>query len=259
MAGAIHGALQAGALATTFASSQGLLLMIPNLYKIAGELTAFCMHVAARALATHALSIFGDHSDVMATLTRVLEGMVDAVREQAASLAMLGIGLPEVPASIPAITFREAREMISEATNADIRHEPDLAPDDERWLGEWARRTRGSEFLFVIGYPLAKRPFYTHPDPQHPEFSNSFDLLFRGVELVTGGQRLHRYNDYLAALEVRGLNPAVLAGYLEAFKYGMPPHGGFAIGLERWVAALVGVSNIRGAALFPRDRQRLLP
>ena len=98
-----------------------------------------------------------------------------------------------------------------------------------------------------------------YADPERPEFSNSFDLLFRGLELVTGGQRLHRYEDYLAALEDRDLDPEPLAGYLEAFKYGMPPHGGFAIGLERWVAQLVGASNIRETTLFPRDLHRLTP
>ena len=106
---------------------------------------------------------------------------------------------------------------------------------------------------------MIKRPFYTHPDPSQLEYSNSFDLLFRGTELVTGGQRLHRYEDYLAALAERGLDPAPLAGYLEAFKHGMPPHGGFAIGLERWLAQLTGATNIRETTLFPRDQQRLLP
>ncbi|HUR77445.1 MAG TPA: amino acid--tRNA ligase-related protein [Acidimicrobiales bacterium] len=110
--------------------------------------------------------------------------------------------------------------------------EPDLAPADERWLGEWARAQHGSEFVFVTGYPMVKRPFYTHPDPTNPELSNSFDLLFRGVELVTGGQRLHRSEDYEAALA--GQDTAPYDGYLQAFRYGMPPHGGFAIGLERF-------------------------
>jgi nondiscriminating aspartyl-tRNA synthetase len=125
--------------------------------------------------------------------------------------------------------------------------------EHERWLGEWATRTHGSDFLFVVGYPMVKRPFYTHPDQLRPEFSNSFDLLFRGMELVTGGQRLHRYADYLAALAARGLSPEPLAGYLEAFKHGMPPHGGFAIGLERWLARLIGAMNVRETTLFPRD------
>jgi len=104
-----------------------------------------------------------------------------------------------------------------------------------------------------------KRPFYTHPDPARPEFSNSFDLLFRGLELMTGGQRLHRYEDSVAALAARGERPEAYVGYLEAFRHGMPPHGGFAIGLERWVARLVEAANIRETTLFPRDRTRLAP
>jgi nondiscriminating aspartyl-tRNA synthetase len=111
----------------------------------------------------------------------------------------------------------------------------------------------------VTGYPMVKRPFYTHPDPARPEYSNSFDLLFRGLELVTGGQRLHRYEDYIVALAAAGQEPRLYEGYLAAFKYGMPPHGGFAIGLERWVARLVGAANIREVTLFPRDLHRLSP
>jgi nondiscriminating aspartyl-tRNA synthetase len=106
---------------------------------------------------------------------------------------------------------------------------------------------------------MAKRPFYTHPDPDRPDFSNSFDLLFRGLELVTGGQRLHRHEDYLAALAARGEDPARYAGYLQVFEHGMPPHGGFAIGLERWTARLTGAANIRSVTLFPRDLHRLSP
>lgn len=106
---------------------------------------------------------------------------------------------------------------------------------------------------------MVKRPFYTHPDPHEPEFSNSFDLLFRGLELITGGQRLHRYDDYVAALAAKGQTTADYDSYLQAFKFGMPPHGGFAIGLERWVARLTGAANIRETTLFPRDLNRLAP
>ncbi len=106
---------------------------------------------------------------------------------------------------------------------------------------------------------MAKRPFYTHPDPARPGYSNSFDLIFRGQELVTGGQRLHRYSDYLAALAGRGEDPRSYAGYLQVFEHGMPPHGGFAIGLERWTARLTGASNVRQVTLFPRDLHRLSP
>jgi len=106
---------------------------------------------------------------------------------------------------------------------------------------------------------MAKRPFYTHPDPERPGYSRGFDLLFRGMELVTGGQRLHRFPDYPAALAERGEDPARYQGYLQAFRYGMPPHGGFAIGLERWTARLTGAANIREVTLFPRDLHRLSP
>ena len=106
---------------------------------------------------------------------------------------------------------------------------------------------------------MAKRPFYTDPDRERPGYSNSFDLLFRGLELVTGGQRLHRYADYLEALAQRGADPAAYASYLQVFAHGMPPHGGFAIGLERWVARLTGAANVRQVTLFPRDLHRLSP
>jgi nondiscriminating aspartyl-tRNA synthetase len=101
--------------------------------------------------------------------------------------------------------------------------------------------------------------FYTYPDPDRPECSRSFDLLFRGVELVTGGQRLHRYEDYLAALADRGEDPAAYEDYLQVFRHGMPPHGGFAIGLERWTARLTGAANVRQVTAFPRDVHRLSP
>jgi len=206
------------------------------------------------------LGFVRDHRDVMATLRDAVAGMVEGVRDQAAgALDLLGARLPEVPGIIPSVHFPEALSLLSEATDEDLSGEPDLAPAHESWLGDWARREHSSDFLLVTGYPMVKRPFYTQPDPSRPAYSNSFDLLFRGQELATGGQRLHRYEDYLAALESRGLPVAPFAGYLEAFRHGMPPHGGFAIGLERWTARVVGVANIREAALFPRDLNRLSP
>ena len=201
-----------------------------------------------------------DHTTVMDVLTRVLRGMVGTIAAEAGdAIALLGVKLPDVPPSIPSIHFADALEMISRATGQDVSREPDLAPDHERWLGDWTRKEHGSDFLFVVGYPMVKRPFYTHPDPSRPGYSNSFDLLFRGLELVTGGQRLHRHADYLAALDARGMRPEPLQWYLEAFAHGMPPHGGFAIGLERWVARLVEAPNVRETALFPRDLNRITP
>ena len=167
--------------------------------------------------------------------------------------------MPVVPEQIPHILFPEAQELIFRLHSVDVRGEPDLSPQDERWLGEWAQREFGSDFLFVTGYPMRKRPFYTYPDPAHPGYSNSFDLLFRGTELVTGGQRLHLYSDYLTALEQAGLPIEPFASYLEAFRYGMPPHGGFAIGLERLLMQLTGIPNVKLTTTFPRDLTRLTP
>jgi nondiscriminating aspartyl-tRNA synthetase len=200
------------------------------------------------------------HRNVMRMLTDVLRGMTEAIQcEAEPALAILKLTPPEVPAEIPVIHFSEALELIYRETGEDARREPDLAPNHERRLGEWAAREYSSDFLFVEGYPMVKRPFYTHPDPARPAYSNSFDLLFRGLELVTGGQRLHQYADYLSALSTRGMSPDSFAGYLETFQYGMPPHGGFAIGLERWVSRLAELPNVREAALFPRDMGRLSP
>jgi nondiscriminating aspartyl-tRNA synthetase len=198
-----------------------------------------------------------DHRDVLAVLREVIAGMLAAVGVRAgAALERAGVELPEIPAKVPVLHFSEALKL----AGADP-DEPDLAPADERAIGEWALREHGSAFVAVEGYPMVKRPFYTHPQPSDPRWSNSFDLLFRGVELVTGGQRLHRYGDYVAALEAKGesADSPAYSSYLQAFKHGMPPHGGFAIGLERFVARLVGAENIREVTLFPRDLHRLAP
>jgi nondiscriminating aspartyl-tRNA synthetase len=196
-----------------------------------------------------------DHRDVMAMLRDVLAGMVEAVAQQAAGpVATLGITLPAVPERIPEVDFIEALA-IAGAPEGEL----DLAPAHERAIGEWAAREHGGDFVFVTGYPMAKRPFYTRPDPARPAHSYSFDLLFRGLELVTGGQRRHRYGDYVEALRAAGEPPAPYRSYIEAFRHGFPPHGGFAMGLERFVARLVGAANVREVTAFPRDLHRLTP
>lgn len=191
--------------------------------------------------------------DVLAAIMSRLEAGYE--RE----LALLEAVVPKVPRTIPHIDFVAAQELLLAEHGLDRRGEPDLSPEDERLLGAWARAEHNSDFLFVTGYPMVKRPFYTHPDPARPAYSNSFDLLFRGTELVTGGQRLHRHEDYVHALARAGLPQDPFATYLEAFRHGMPPHGGFAIGLERLLMQLLGLRNLRLATLFPRDRSRLAP
>ncbi len=204
-------------------------------------------HLASYTSLDAELGFIEDHRDVMAVLTHVLRAMTAALRPY-------GFGEVLLPAEVPVLHFRTALEMVGADPD-----EPDLAPEHERALGEWARREHGCDFVYVEGYPMAKRPFYTHPQPSDPRWSNSFDLLFRGVELVTGGQRRHEYTDYLAALAAIGEPVAAYQTYLEPFRHGMPPHGGFAIGLERFLARVVGAGNVRETALFPRDLHRLTP
>ncbi len=196
-----------------------------------------------------------DHRDVLRVLRDVVAGMAGAVHEYAgAAVELTGAQVPVVPEEIPVVHFRDALKLVGAPDD-----EPDLAPEHERALGAWALDTHGSDFVAVEGYPMVKRPFYTHPQPDEPRWSNSFDLLFRGLELVTGGQRLHTPSSYDAAIRAAGEDPAAYASYLQAFEHGMPPHGGFAIGLERWTARLTGAANIREVTLFPRDLHRLTP
>jgi nondiscriminating aspartyl-tRNA synthetase len=147
------------------------------------------------------LGFIADHRTVMAVARDAVAGMLSGA---APILSTMDIELPGVPDEVPVVHFADAVEMVGRARGEDLSGEPDLAPAHARWLGEWAAREHGSDFLFVTGYPMAKRPFYTHPEPNRPAYSNSFDLLFRGMELATGGQRLHRHADYVSALATRG-------------------------------------------------------
>ncbi|QCW49825.1 aspartate--tRNA(Asn) ligase [Nocardioides dongxiaopingii] len=201
------------------------------------------------------LGFVESHREVVACLRDVVAGMVAAVHERAAAaVERLEVDVPVVPEEVPVLHFRDALRLVGAPDD-----EPDLAPAHERALGAWARETHGSDFLVVEGYPTASRAFYSHPDPEDPRWSRSFDLLFRGVELVSGAQRLHRHADYVRVLAERGYPAEPFASYVEAFRHGIPPHGGFAIGLERWVSRLVGAANVREVTLFPRDLHRLAP
>ncbi|MBN1584493.1 MAG: aspartate--tRNA(Asn) ligase, partial [Anaerolineae bacterium] len=177
------------------------------------------------------MGFIADHSDVMAILTGVVRHMFGTLQERyARELELLDVQLPVVGERIPSIRFRDAQQLILDrwagtVAIEDIAGEDDLTPQHERWLCEWAQEERGSELLFVTHYPVSKRPFYTMPAPGDPEHTNSFDLLFRGTEIVTGGQRVHNYAQLRAHMDRRGLGTAGFEGYLQAFRYGMPPHG----------------------------------
>jgi nondiscriminating aspartyl-tRNA synthetase len=197
--------------------------------------------------------------DVLDVLIGALEHMIGTMVERhPGDVEMLGIRLPRF-GEVPRIRFREAQQIILDRYGEDRFAEPDFSPQDERWIGEWAEQEFNTDFVFVTHFPTAKRAFYTMPDPEDPEHSFGFDLIFRGQELVSGAQRIHRYDHLVDAIQSRGLDPAQFSGYLEAFKYGLPPHGGFAIGSERLLMRLVDADNIRETTLFPRDVNRLTP
>ncbi len=200
-----------------------------------------------------------DHTDVMEVLTDVMRHMLKGLASRSEELVLLNLHVPTFAETIPVMRFVDAQQLIFERHGEDCRGEPDLAPQHEVWLCEYAEKELGSQFLFITHYPTSKRPFYTMPDDQDPSFTKGFDLLFRGCEIVTGGQRIHRYEQLLSNARQWGINPDDIAGYLQAFKYGMPPHGGFAIGLERLVMQLAGLGNLRESTLFPRDLDRLSP
>ena len=218
-------------------------------------------HLASYTSLDAEMGFIQDHRDVIAACHATVGGMLAGIREKAgASLELLDVVMPALPAEPVVVHFADVLEMYGRATGQDVTGEPDLAPAHERWIGEWALREHGSDFVFVEGYPTAHRAFYTHPDPARPGYSRAIDLIFRGLELVSGGQRLHRYADYVQALNSRGeTDLSAYAGYLDAMRYGMPPHGGFAFGLERFMARLLDVPNIRQVTLFPRDLHRLAP
>lgn len=179
-------------------------------------------------------------------------------RDYAKELKMLGVTLPNVE-QIPAVRFDEAKQKVAEKYHRQIRNPYDLEPEEEALIGQYYKEECGADFVFVTHYPSKKRPFYAMDDPADPTYTLSFDLLYHGLEITTGGQRIHDYQMLLDKIEKRGMTTEGMEQYLAVFKYGMPPHGGLGIGLERLTMKLVGEENVRETTLFPRDLSRLEP
>lgn len=197
--------------------------------------------------------------DVMAMETGFLQYAMELLKKDyAKELSILDVSLPEV-SRIPAIRFDEAKEKVAEKYQRKIRNPFDLEPEEEQLIGRYAKEEWGADFVFVTHYPSKKRPFYAMDDPEDERYTLSFDLLFRGLEVTTGGQRIHDYQMLLEKLEKRGMTEEGLETYLDTFKHGMPPHGGLGIGMERLTMQLLGEENVRETTLFPRDLSRLVP
>ena len=172
-------------------------------------------------------------------------------------LDLFKVSVPNTTDTIPSIKLREAQQIIFERTGRDCRKEKDLSPDDEREICKWAEEKYNSELVFVSHFPTKSRPFYTYPDDENPEFNQGFDLIGRGVEWLTGGRRINDYDTILAHVKEWGIDPKTIDLYLQAFKYAMPPLGGFAFGAERITMQILNLANIREASLFPRDMERI--
>lgn len=204
------------------------------------------------------MGFINDHRDLMEIETRLMHALIEQLRMNCKKeFMLLKAALPLAPQTFPSLKLREALDLIYKETGRDNRNEPDLEPEDERWLSQWALREHESDFLFITHYPVEKRPMYTYEDPEDKGYTRSFDLLFRGVEITTGGQRRHEYENLIEGIKMKGLDPEKFSYYLQAFKFGMPPHGGWGMGLERLTQKMLGLANVKEATLFPRDINRI--
>ena len=179
-------------------------------------------------------------------------------KDYAPELEILNVTLPKTD-KIPFVKFSEAKELVAEKYNRKIRNPFDLEPEEEELIGRYFKEEYDADFVFVTHYPSKKRPFYAMDDPADSRYTLSFDLLFRGLEITTGGQRIHDYHMLEDKIAARGMTDEGMEQYMDAFKYGMPPHGGLGIGMERLTMQLLGEENVREACLFPRDLNRLEP
>ncbi len=199
------------------------------------------------------------YTDVMDTERGFLAALVENLAKNCAEeFELLGAQLPRL-GTVPEIPLKEAVAILAKDYGRDVTGIVDLDPEGERQICDYALKNHGSEFVFISRYPRSARPFYTMPDPEDAESTLGFDLLFRGLEVTTGSQRIHDYQMLRDSIRRIGGNPDSFNFYLEIFKYGMPPHGGLAIGAERLTQQLLGLGNVREASFFPRDRFRITP
>ncbi len=197
--------------------------------------------------------------EIMQMETAMLRYVMAFLTEQyQQELELLKVTLPEIT-EIPAVKFTEAKEMVAAAYHREIKDMHDFEPEEEKLLSELIKKQTGSEFVFVTHYPSAKRPFYAMDSRENPQETLSFDLLFRGLEVTTGGQRIHNYKEQVEKMQARGMNLEAFESYLMMHKAGMPPHGGLGLGLERLTSKLLNQENVRFSTLFPRDINRVTP
>lgn len=221
------------------------------------EKSATTRHLSELTQMDFEMGFIDDERDVMNVLATVIRRVVAAVSAHADMFERFGTTIPLAPEQFPTFTLREAQEIIKREFGRDQSAEHDMSPEDERQICEWAKREHGSDFVFITRFPTAVRAFYTYEDPSEAPYSRGFDLLFRGLEINSGSQRIHDYDEMVTRIKQRGMDPAKFGFYLQAFKYGMPPHGGSSTGLERFTARMLELPNVKEASAFPRDMTRI--
>jgi nondiscriminating aspartyl-tRNA synthetase len=205
------------------------------------------------------MGFINDFTDIMNMETGALKYIMNLLKEEyAEEVELLHANIPEIT-EIPTIKFMDAKELLMKKYNYKPSDMKDFDPEEESLLGKYAKSELNSDFIFVTHYPSKKRPFYTMDDPNDPEYTLSFDLLFRGLEITSGGQRVHDYHAQVEKMIKCGMNPEEFETYLMLHKYGAPPHGGLGLGLERLTMHLLGFKNVREATMFPRDINRVSP
>ena len=248
--------------------SQAYLATSPQLYKqimvgpfervftiakiFRAEKSATTRHLAEITQMDFEMGFIENEREPMAILERIVKDVVRTVAGKHADIfERFGTTAPLLPEEFPILELREAQKILG----APLA--PDMEPEQERAICEWAKKEKGSDFVFITRFPTKKRAFYTYEDPSEAPYSRGFDLLFRGLEINSGSQRIHKYDDMIARMKERGLDPEKFSFYLQAFKYGMPPHGGCSTGLERFTARMLELANVKEASAFPRDMTRI--
>ena len=216
------------------------------------EKSATTRHLSEATCIDFEMAFVESERDPMRVLEQAIRDVVSAVsKEHAEVFARFNTTVPLIPDEIPVLTLKEALETLGK------KEAPDMEPEDERNICEWAKKEKNSDFVFITRYPTKKRAFYTYEDPSEAPYSRGFDLLFRGLEINSGSQRMHEYAALVERMKERGLDPEKFRYYLQAFKYGMPPHGGSSTGLERITARMLEIANVKEATAFPRDMNRI--
>ena len=222
------------------------------------EKSATTRHISEITQMDFEMGFIEDEREVMKELQTTIQEVVKAVGEKHAdTFATFGTSIPLVPTEFPVFTLQKAQEIVAKEFNRTIEDTNDMSPEDERQICEYAKEKFGSDFVFITRFPTAKRAFYTYEEPAEAPLSRGFDLLFRGLEINSGAQRIHDYDSLIERIKERGMDPEKFSYYLQTFKYGIPPHGGCSTGLERFTGRMLELANIKESTAFPRDMTRI--